>query len=96
LYDPIAARIKKQLYIMSHMKDTHTHAHKLTFVALAAMAVTLSVAMLVSSVAAPAAAKITPVCKNPGGQEPQGNCQGQALTEENQNPAGKAPPGQNP
>ncbi len=44
---------------------------------------------------APAFAKITPVCKNPGGQEPQGNCQGQALTEENQNPAGKAPPGQN-
>lgn len=40
-------------------------------------------------------AKITPVCQNPGGQEPQGQCQGQALTEENQNPAGKAPPGQN-
>ncbi len=40
-------------------------------------------------------AKITPVCKNPGGGEPQGQCQGQALTEENQNPTGKAPPGQN-
>ncbi len=72
------------------------NTNKLTFAALAAMAVTLSVAMLVSSVAAPVAAKIEPVCKNPGGQEPQGNCGGRALTEENQNPAGKAPPGQNP
>jgi hypothetical protein len=71
------------------------NTNKLTFAALAAMAVALSVAMLVSSVAAPVAAKIEPVCKNPGGQEPQGNCQGQALTEENQNPAGHAPPGQN-
>ena len=69
---------------------------KVTFAALAAMAVALSVAMLVSSVAAPVAAKIEPVCKNPGGQEPQGNCQGGALTKENQNPAGHAPPGQNP
>ena len=40
-------------------------------------------------------AKITPVCQNPGGGEPQGKCQGKALTEENQNPSGKAPPGQN-
>ena len=40
-------------------------------------------------------AKITPVCQNPGGQEPQGQCHGKALTVENQNPAGKAPPGQN-
>ncbi len=39
--------------------------------------------------------KITPVCHNPGGQEPQGNCQGSALTEVNENPSGKAPPGQN-
>ncbi len=72
------------------------NTHKLTFAAVAAMAVTLSVAMLVSSVAAPVAAKIQPVCQNPGGQEPQGHCQGRALTEENQNPAGHAPPGQNP
>jgi hypothetical protein len=41
-------------------------------------------------------AKITPVCENPGGGEPQGQCKGQALTKENRNPAGKAPPGQNP
>ena len=68
---------------------------KVTFAALAAMAVVLSVAMLASSVAAPVAAKITPVCKNPGGQEPQGECRGAALTHENQNPAGHAPPGQN-
>jgi hypothetical protein len=71
------------------------NTHKVTFAALAAMAVALSVAMLVSSVAAPVAAKIQPVCENPGGGEPQGNCQGQALTEENRNPSGAAPPGQN-
>ena len=71
------------------------NTHKVTFAALAAMAVALSVAMLISSVAAPVAAKIEPVCENPGGQEPKGNCQGEALTKENRNPAGKAPPGQN-
>ena len=69
--------------------------HKVTFAALAAMAVALSVAMLVSSVATPVAARIEPVCQNPGGGEPQGNCQGQALEEENQNPTGKAPRGHN-
>lgn len=37
-----------------------------------------------------AVAKIS--CQNPGGQEPQGNCQG---ANENVNPSGKAPPGQN-
>jgi hypothetical protein len=31
-------------------------------------------------------------CTNPGGGHPQGNCQG---ANENQNPSGKAPPGQN-
>jgi hypothetical protein len=47
--------------------------HKLTFAALAAMAVTLSVAMLVSSVATPVAAKITPAnCENQGDQQPPG------------------------
>jgi hypothetical protein len=79
-------------------------ANKLTFGALAAMAVALSVAMLVSSVAAPAAAKITAEptsCTNGGGQQPGGQqpqCQGGGLTQqtENQNPAGNAPPGQNP
>jgi hypothetical protein len=35
-------------------------------------------------------ARIT--CQNPGGQEPQGNCQG---ANQNVNPTGKAPPGQN-
>ena len=49
-------------------------------------------------------AKITPVptsCENKGGQEPGGQqpeCKGGGLVQqkENQNPAGKAPPGQNP
>jgi hypothetical protein len=69
------------------------------------MAVALSVAMLVSSVAAPVAAKITPEdvsCTNGGGQQPGGqqpSCQGSGLTQEteteNQNPSGAAPPGQN-
>ena len=68
---------------------------KVTFAALAAMAVALSVAMLVSSLATPVAARIEPVCENPGGGEPQGNCNGQALKEENRNPAGKAPKGHN-
>ncbi len=81
--------------------------NKLTFVALAAMAVTLSVAMLVSSMATPVAAKITPAqppsCENRGGQQPGGQqptCQGEGL-EQNPatpatNPAGHAPPGQQP
>jgi hypothetical protein len=50
-----------------------------------------------------AEARITPVntgCVNNGGQYPGGqqpNCTGGGLTQEteNQNPAGKAPPGQN-
>ena len=42
-----------------------------------------------------ALARIEPVCENPGGQEPQGQCQGNALVEENRNPAGHAPAGQN-
>jgi len=42
-----------------------------------------------------ASAKIEPVCENPGGREPQGQCQGNALVEENRNPAGHAPAGQN-
>jgi hypothetical protein len=77
--------------------------HKATFAALAAMAVTLSVAMLVSSLATPVQAKITeePLsCTNQGGQQPGGQqpeCQGGGLTQEseNQNPSGAAPPGQN-
>ena len=68
---------------------------KLTLAALAAIAVVLLAPLLVLSVATPVQAKIEPVCENPGGGEPQGNCQGKALTKENRNPAGKAPPGQN-
>ncbi len=63
----------------------------LTFVALAvAIAVVLTFAVAPALITS-ADAKI--VCKNPGGQEPQGNCQG---ANERQNPAGHAPPGQNP
>jgi hypothetical protein len=82
------------------------NTQKLTFVTLAAMAVTMSVAMLVSSVATPVAAKITPAqppsCENRGGAQPGGQqpeCQGEGLTQNPAtpatNPAGKAPPGQN-
>jgi hypothetical protein len=79
------------------------NTNKVTFAALTVMAVALSVAMLVSSVAAPAAAKIQPVdtsCTNGGGNQPGGqqpSCQGGGLTQEteNQNPSGSAPPGQN-
>jgi hypothetical protein len=59
------------------------NVHKVTFAALAAMAVTLSVAMLVSSIATPVQAKITPAeppsCESGGGNEPPGQqptCQG--------------------
>ena len=79
------------------------NTHKVTFTALAAMAAALSVAMIVSSVAAPVQAKISPVdtsCTNGGGNQPGGQqptCTGGGLTQEseNQNPAGSAPPGQN-
>ena len=82
----------------------HTHTTRtVTFTAIAVMAVTLSVAMLVSSVATPVAAKITPVdtgCETRGGGTPQGQqptCRGGGLEQqsENQNPSGAAPPGQN-
>ena len=72
----------------------------MTFAAVAAMAVTLSVAMLVSSVAIPVEAKISPrSCETSGGNEPPGqqpNCRGKGLTQNPAtNPAGHAPPGQN-
>jgi hypothetical protein len=80
--------------------------NKVTFAALAAMAVALSVAMLVSSVATPVQAKITPAqppsCENNGGNQPGGQqptCTGGGLTQNEAkpatNPAGHAPPGQN-
>jgi hypothetical protein len=86
---------------MSKIAETHTQ--KVTFAALAAMAVALSVAMLVSSLATPVQAKITEEdvsCTNGGGNTPGGQqptCTGGGLTQqsENQNPSGAAPPGQN-
>lgn len=49
----------------------------------------ITIAMVVIT-SMPAFAAIT--CQNPGGQSPQGNCQG---ANQNVNPAGHAPPGQN-
>jgi hypothetical protein len=80
---------------------------KSTFTALAAMAITLSVAMLVSSLATPVQAKITPAqppsCTNNGGNQPGGQqptCNNDNGLTQNPakpatNPAGHAPPGQN-
>jgi hypothetical protein len=82
---------------MSRFENTHN----VTFAALAALAVTLSVAMLVSSLAVPVQAKISPAnCTNAGGNQPGGQqpvCQGEGLTQNPAtNPAGNAPPGQQP
>ncbi len=80
------------------------NTHKATFaVAAVAMAVTLAFAVAPAFMTS-ASAKIQEVptsCTNNGGQQPGGQqpqCQGAGLTEqsENQNPAGHAPPGQNP
>lgn len=68
---------------------------KTTIIVLAIASLTLSLAFSSIALVNDVSAKITSVCKNPGGQEPQGNCSGEALDEENQNPTGKAPPGQN-
>lgn len=84
------------------MVCAHTHTTRtVTFAAIAVMAVTLSVAMLVSSIATPAAAKISPPsCTNPAGNEPGGQqpvCKGEGQTQNPaRNPAGHAPPGQQP
>ena len=85
---------------MSEIKNRH----KVTFAALAAMAVALSVAMLVSSLATPVSAKIAPAnCTNGGGNQPGGQqptCTGEGLTQNPAtpatNPAGNEPPGQQP
>ncbi len=58
----------------------------------------LTVALLMLSmlaVSSPAFAKITQVTRNPQGHETQGT-PGKAQTTQNENPAGHAPPGQNP
>jgi hypothetical protein len=78
------------------------NTHELTFAAVAA-AMTVAPAFMTS-----ASAKIRPViieqhCENPADSQPPGRqpvCQGQTQEQvtvtENQNPAGHAPPGQNP
>jgi hypothetical protein len=73
------------------------NTNKLTFAALAAMAVALSVALLVSSVAIPIEAKIS--CQTKGGNEPPGQQDGKQDCHGNKvraNPAGHQPPGQQP
>jgi hypothetical protein len=78
---------------------------KATYAILTGIAVALSLAVVVaSSMVTPALAAITPTdtsCTNGGGNQPGGqqpSCTGGGLTQqtENQNPAGNAPPGQNP
>jgi hypothetical protein len=61
-------------------------------ISLLVMAVVIALTMSLGGAAA-AFAKIEPVTRNPAGNETQG--QGQALTTTNENPSGKAPPGQN-
>jgi hypothetical protein len=71
-------------------KLVNTHTHKVTFAVLAvAIAVALIFAIAPAFVTSASAAI---QCVNPGGGNPQGNCQG---ANERQNPAGNAPPGQN-
>jgi hypothetical protein len=74
------------------------NTNKLTFAALAAMAVALSVAMLVSSVAVPVSAALS--CQTKSGNEPGGqqdkpikeDCKGNKTI---RTPSGNAPPGLN-
>ncbi len=65
------------------------------------MAVGLVMAAIVVAMAMPAFAKISPAnCENRGGNQPGGQqpvCQGEGLTQNPAtNPAGHAPPGQQP
>jgi len=70
---------------------------------LTVMAVSLVMAAMLVAMAMPAFAKITPVdtvCTNNGGNQAGGqqpSCKGGGQTQEteNQNPSGRAPPGQN-
>jgi hypothetical protein len=72
---------------------------KLTFAALAAIAVALGVAMLVSSVAVPVEARLE--CRNNGGQTPEGQNDDKPLREDCKGnkdittSKGKLVPGQN-
>jgi hypothetical protein len=58
------------------------------------MAVGLVMAAVVVAMSLPAFAAITAVKENGGGNTPNGQANG--VPSENQNPAGHAPPGQNP
>ena len=62
---------------------------------LTVLAVALVMAAMLAVMVAPAFAKIEPVTRNPQGHVTQGSS-GQAQTTTNENPAGHAPPGQNP
>jgi hypothetical protein len=66
---------------------------RFTILTIAVMTLSLTFSSIV--IVNEASAAITQHCKNPSGNEPQGNCQGQALKKVNENPAGKEPPGQN-
>ena len=74
---------------------------KVTFAALAAMAVALSLAVLPAFISATYAVPpgLREGCENQGGNEPpgqQGKCQGQRLNEFVENRGGNRPPGQQP
>jgi hypothetical protein len=59
------------------------------------IALTFAAAVAIAGAAAPASGAFAAIsCQNPGGNAPQGNCNGAALS--HVNPAGHAPPGQNP
>ena len=64
----------------------------------AILAIVAAVGLAVSAVASNTAyAAITPHCRNPQGQETSGcNGGGPSQHQQNENPAGHAPPGQNP
>jgi hypothetical protein len=77
-----------------------TTTHKMTFAALAAMAVALSLAVLpaftTTTYAVPPG--LREGCENQGGNEPpgqQGKCQGEGLNTFVENRGGNRPPGQN-